>query len=79
MTAGEDATGVAIAGLKDRMDRHEETSVREHGDIWRAIGLLRKSVHDVTRRPPAWCTGVISVLTFLLGIAVTLIGVLSRL
>lgn len=71
MSVSENVTGVLVAGLKERLDRHEKASVREHGELWDAITSLRK-------RPPAWCTAVISVLTFFLGVSVTLIAVLIR-
>lgn len=75
---GDEAAGVQIRGLEGRMDRHEESSVREHTDIWDAIDRLRKSVNDVTKRPPAWCTLAISLLTFFLGAVITLVGMLTR-
>lgn len=74
----DEATGAKVAGLEGRIDRHEEADVREHADIWNGITNLRKSVADITKRPPAWCTLAFSLLTFLLGISVTLIGMLLR-
>ncbi len=78
MSASDDVTGARVTALEGRIDRHDESSVREHTDLWNAIASLRKSVNDITKRPPAWCTVAISLLTFLLGITVTLIGVLVR-
>lgn len=74
----DEATGVLVTALEGRIDRHEESSVREHTDIWDAIDRLRKSVNDVTKRPPAWCTLAISLLTFFLGAVITLVGMLTR-
>lgn len=79
MSGDDDATGVRVAAMEGRMDRHEEADVREHADIWNnGIEKLRKAVNDVTKRPPAWCTLAFSLLTFFLGMSVTLIGVLLR-
>lgn len=74
----DEATGVQISGLEGRMDRHEEADVRERADIWSAIEKVRKLLNDITKRPPAWCMLAFSLLTFLLGISVTLIGMLLR-
>ncbi len=78
MTASEDATAARVTGVEGRMDRHEEADVREHTNIWSRMEKVQKAVNDIMKRPPAWCTLAISLLSFLLGISVTVIGMLSR-
>lgn len=54
-----------LKNLKEWQDNH--TNV-DHKYIWEALEEIRK-------RPPVWCTAVISLLTFLLGIAVTVASI----
>ena len=48
-----------------------ENLQKEDTEIWKAIEVIRTDVKQLVNRPPVWCTGVISLLTFLLGVAIT--------
>jgi len=59
------------SGVVSRVQGLEKTVAHNETETWAAIEKLRDAVNTIRNRPPAWVTAVISLLTFLLGISVT--------